>query len=97
MELSLFISDKSLKPPPGAGMYLKFDIVREYISKNYPEIMDEYDSEGDDGDVDDVVNESRLRQPTPGFDRNEFRTEEVDDIDDDHEGDIDSSESSSSE
>ena len=78
-------------------MYLKFDIVREYISKNYPEIMDEYDSEGDDDDVDDVVNESRLRQPTPGFDRNEFRTEEVDDIDDDHEGDIDSSESSSSE
>ena len=76
-------------------MYLKFDIVREYISKNYPEIMDEYDSEGDDGDDDDIITDPRQRLPTPGFDRNEFRTEEIDDIDDDHEGDIDSSESSS--
>ena len=77
-------------------MYLKFDIVREYISKNYPEIMDEYDSEGDEAD-DDIIADSRLPNPGRKWDRSEFRTEEVDDIDDDHEGDIDSSESSSSE
>ena len=77
-------------------MYLKFDIVREYISKNYPEIMEEYDSEGDDAD-DDFIEDPRLPNPGKQWDRSEFRKEEVDDIDDDHEGDIDSSESSSSE
>ena len=78
-------------------MYLKFDIVREYISKNYPEIMDDYDSEGDDGDDDDVITDPRMSTPSLQYHRNEFRTEEVDDIDEDHEGDIDSSETSSSE
>ena len=79
-------------------MYLKFDIVREYISKNYPEIMDDYDSEGDeDGDAHDVPADPRWpRLPTPGQQFDEFRSEEVDDIDEDHEGDIDSSESSTS-
>ena len=77
-------------------MYLKFDIVREYISKNYPEIMDDYDSEGDE-DGDDVLADPRWsRLPTPGQQFDEFRSEEVDDIDEDHEGDIDSSESSTS-
>ena len=76
-------------------MYLKFDIVREYISKNYPEIMDDYDSEGDeDGDV--LADPRWPGLPTPGQQFDEFRSEEVDDIDEDHEGDIDSSESSTS-
>ena len=77
-------------------MYLKFDIVREYISKHYPEIMDDYDSECDDDgdDDDDVIADTMTSSSVRRFE--EFRTEEVNDIEDDHEGDIDSSDSSSS-
>ena len=73
-------------------MYLKFDIVREYISKHYPEIMEDYDSDCDDDRDHDVITGTTMTSSTVLR-----RVEEVNDIEsDDHEGDIDSSESSTS-
>ena len=75
---------------------VRTSLVREYISKHYPEIIDDYDSECDDDgdDDDDVIADTITSSSVRRFD--EFRTEEVNDIEDDHEGDIDSSDSSSS-
>ena len=39
------LEDKQLIQPPGAGLYFKFKMIKEYILQNYPIILEETDSE----------------------------------------------------
>ncbi len=35
------LEDNNLVAPPGAGLYLKFKMIKEYIKQEYPIILEE--------------------------------------------------------